>query len=182
MKEANGRILRLMGHFRSRLWFPPTMTQRAGPWPHPREFFQSSVRIHSHFRPSPGLVGRSQHESGQEMPVQLPLLRSGPNRSLAVSKLDVPLMASELQKTLEFVYKGRLRELDAYRKVPDELLQLRHVALSGDGEPTMAPEFAEAFQAVLHVRALAGFPFFKIVLITNAMGLDLPRCKPAFGI
>lgn len=88
--------------------------------------------------------------------------------------LDVSAMAAELKTTLDYVSSGRLRELHAYRKVPDELLRLRHVALSGDGEPTLAPQFAEALQAVLHVRALGGLPFFKLVLITNAVGLDLP--------
>jgi wyosine [tRNA(Phe)-imidazoG37] synthetase (radical SAM superfamily) len=92
-------------------------------------------------------------------------------------QLDVALMASELRQTLEFVRGGRLRELPAYRTVPDEVLRLRHVALSGDGEPTLAPEFAEALQAVMHVRALAGFAFFKLVLITNAVGLDLPAVE-----
>jgi wyosine [tRNA(Phe)-imidazoG37] synthetase (radical SAM superfamily) len=51
---------------------------------------------------------------------------------------------------------------------------LRHVALSGDGEPTLSPQFAEAVQSVVHVRALGGFPFFKIVLLTNGSGLDRP--------
>ena len=46
--------------------------------------------------------------------------------------------------------------------------------MSGDGEPTLSPRFAEAVQAVVHVRALGHFPFFKIVLITNASGLDSP--------
>jgi len=41
----------------------------------------------------------------------------------------------------------------------------------------MAPEFAEALQAVLHVRALADLPFFRLVLITNAVGLDLPTVE-----
>ncbi len=91
--------------------------------------------------------------------------------------LDIAAMADELKMTLQYVYRGRLRELHAYRKVPDELLQLRHVALSGDGEPTLAPQFTEALQAVLHVRALSGLPFFKLVLITNAMGLDLPAVQ-----
>ena len=91
--------------------------------------------------------------------------------------LDVGVMAGELQRTLDYVRGGRLRELHAYRKTPDDLLQLRHVALSGDGEPTLAPEFAEALQAVMHVRALGGSPFFKLVLITNAVGLDLPAVE-----
>src|SRR5262249_2750984 len=83
-------------------------------------------------------------------------------------------MADELKKTLAYVLSGRLRERPWYRTLPDELLQLRHVALSGDGEPTFAPNFAEAVQAVVPVRALGGFPFFKMVLITNATGLDQP--------
>jgi wyosine [tRNA(Phe)-imidazoG37] synthetase (radical SAM superfamily) len=69
------------------------------------------------------------------------------------------------------VEDGRLRELPLYRHVPPELLQLRHVALSGDGEPTLCPRVAEAVQAVIHVRAVGQSPFFKIVLITNASGL-----------
>ena len=92
-------------------------------------------------------------------------------------QLDVDLMAAELRKTLAMVRAGRLRERPWYHSLPDELLQLRHVALSGDGEPTLSPRFAEALQAVVHVRALGGFPFFKLVLITNATGLDLPHVQ-----
>ena len=91
--------------------------------------------------------------------------------------LDVDLMAAELKKTLGMVRTGRLRERPWYHSLPDEWLQLRHVALSGDGEPTLSPKFAEALQAVVHVRAAGGFPFFKLVLITNATGLDLPHVQ-----
>jgi len=97
------------------------------------------------------------------------------DQDLGGERLDVEQMAAELKRTLIFVQSGRLRERPWYRALPDELLQLRHVALSGDGEPTLSPNFAEALQAVVHVRALCGFPFFKLVLITNATGLDLPH-------
>ena len=89
-------------------------------------------------------------------------------------ELDVDQMAEELTATLALVRAERLRERPWYRNLPDELLQLRHVALSGDGEPTLSPRFAEALQAVVHVRALGGYPF-KLVLITNGTGLDLPH-------
>src|SRR5438477_2434575 len=61
------------------------------------------------------------------------------NRSLAAGEqaLDVDVMAAELQATLALASDGRLRELPCYRNVPDELLKLRHVTLSGDGEPTL---------------------------------------------
>jgi wyosine [tRNA(Phe)-imidazoG37] synthetase (radical SAM superfamily) len=89
-------------------------------------------------------------------------------------QLDVEQMAEELRSTLSLVRGGRLRERSWYSTLPDELLQLRHVALSGDGEPTLSPRFSEALQAIVHVRALGGFPF-KLVLITNGTGLDLPH-------
>lgn len=92
-------------------------------------------------------------------------------------QLDVEAMAAELRTTLAFVRGGRLRELSAYRILPDDVLQLRHVALSGDGEPTLSPRFAEGLQAVVHVRALSGFPFFKLVLLTNGTGLDRPEVQ-----
>jgi wyosine [tRNA(Phe)-imidazoG37] synthetase (radical SAM superfamily) len=99
------------------------------------------------------------------------------NRSVPAREkhLDVEVMEDELRKTLEFVRTGRLRERPWYRAVPAELLQLRHVALSGDGEPTLCPNFEEAVEAVVHVRAMG--EFFKMVLITNATGLDRPQVQ-----
>jgi len=87
-------------------------------------------------------------------------------------KLAVDVMAQELHRTLLAVRQGQLRSRPWYHSLPAELLQLRHVALSGDGEPTLAPNFVEAVQAVVRVRALGGF--FKIVLSPNGTGLDQP--------
>ncbi len=89
--------------------------------------------------------------------------------------LNVTVMAGELHRTLECVRAGRLRERARYQAVPAELLELRHVTLSGDGEPTLCPNFAEAVEAVVHVRALG--EFFKMVLITNATELDRPQVQ-----
>ena len=85
-------------------------------------------------------------------------------------QLLVDVMATELHRTLLSVRQGHLRSRPWYHSLPAELLQLRHVALSGDGEPTLAPNFVEAVQAVARVRALGGF--FKVVLLTNGTGLD----------
>src|SRR5437016_11807383 len=50
------------------------------------------------------------------------------NRSLTAGEqsLDVDVMAAELQAILALAFDDRLRELSCYRKVPDELLKLRH--------------------------------------------------------
>ena len=92
-------------------------------------------------------------------------------------KLDIPVMAEELQRTLQLVSSGAIRGWRPYRSTSGELLQLRHVAFSGDGEPTLCPSFDEAVAEVVHVRARRPHPFFKLVLITNGTGLDLPRVR-----
>jgi wyosine [tRNA(Phe)-imidazoG37] synthetase (radical SAM superfamily) len=97
--------------------------------------------------------------------VERPVRPGGP-------ELEVEVLANELARTLAQVQPDQLRRLDCFRNLPDELLTLRHVAISGDGEPTLCPVFADALRAVVHVRARGQFPFFKIVLLTNATLLD----------
>jgi len=88
--------------------------------------------------------------------------------------LDVPVMIHELESTLALALEGRLHGLPGFRSLPPELLQLRHVALSGDGEPTLSPDFCEVVHAVVHLRAVCRFAFFKVALVSNATGLDQP--------
>jgi len=97
------------------------------------------------------------------------------NRKLAVTEpeLNVAIMAEELDKTLFLVRTGKIREHAACAGLSDELLKLRHVALGGDGEPTLCPNFAEVIQVVVHVWARNPHHFFKLALITNGSGLDL---------
>lgn len=89
--------------------------------------------------------------------------------------LDVAVMVSELEQTLDLIESGKLREFEGYQQLPVELLTLRHVALSGDGEPTISREFNQAIEAVIHLRALGRFPYFKLALITNGSGLNRPE-------
>jgi wyosine [tRNA(Phe)-imidazoG37] synthetase (radical SAM superfamily) len=51
--------------------------------------------------------------------------------------------------------------------------KLNRLAMSGDGEPTLCPNFVQAVQEVVHVRARSPHSFFKVALITNGTGLDL---------
>jgi wyosine [tRNA(Phe)-imidazoG37] synthetase (radical SAM superfamily) len=89
------------------------------------------------------------------------------------NSLDVDVMAEELEQMLKLAFTGEIKKTTFYTHTPEDLLQLRQVALSGDGEPTLCPNFLDAVQAIAHVRARGNFPFFKLVLITNATGLDL---------
>ena len=85
------------------------------------------------------------------------------------AEVDVPAMATELENLLAVLRNEGVRSLPGWEQTPDELSALKEVALSGDGEPTLCPDFAEVLEAVLHARARG--PFFKIVLITNGTGL-----------
>jgi wyosine [tRNA(Phe)-imidazoG37] synthetase (radical SAM superfamily) len=91
-------------------------------------------------------------------------------------------MRSELDQIIELALTGRLRELPAFHATPADLLELKEVALSGDGEPTLCPNFREVIEGVAHVRAAGRWPFFKIVLITNATGLHLPHVRSGIDI
>jgi wyosine [tRNA(Phe)-imidazoG37] synthetase (radical SAM superfamily) len=90
-------------------------------------------------------------------------------------QFDLDRMGAELLDTLGAAYGGQLRQNERYATLPAHLLQLKHVALSGDGEPTLAPHFVDALQEVIRIRALGRFPFFKIVLVTNSTQFDQPE-------
>ena len=97
-------------------------------------------------------------------------------------EIDCDVAARELEQTLELIHNGSLRRFSPYAGFPEELLVLRHVALSGDGEPTTSPRFREAVETSVHIRARARFPFFKIVLITNGSGLDIPDVQAGLAL
>lgn len=90
-------------------------------------------------------------------------------------QLDVPRMVEELNHTLGLAAGGGFRQLPAFQNLPDGLLELRQVVLSGDGEPTLCPSFRQAVQSIVHLRALGHFPFFKLALVTNATNFQDPE-------
>jgi len=95
--------------------------------------------------------------------------------------VDLDVMIDELQETLTLVNSRSPRRLGC-EGVPEELLELKEVALSGDGEPTLCPAFSKVLEPVVQLRKLDLFPFFKIVLITNGSGLHLPDVKAGLGL
>lgn len=97
--------------------------------------------------------------------------------ALSTGHVDTELMSEELAGMLERVWGGRLKDYKLFEELPEELLTLKHVAISGEGEPTLCPQFNEVVQSIVHVRARGQFPFFKIVLLSNASVLDQPQVQ-----
>jgi wyosine [tRNA(Phe)-imidazoG37] synthetase (radical SAM superfamily) len=90
--------------------------------------------------------------------------------------VDLNALSAELAGLLELAGGGGLRQLPRFRKFPADLLELKEVALSGDGEPTLCPNFDQAVEAVLRVRSQQP-RFLKIVLVSNTTGLFLPHVQ-----
>ena len=90
-------------------------------------------------------------------------------------RMNVRVMSKELQELLFKLQPGRAHALKELAKLPTEFHRLNAVALSGDGEPTLCPKFYEVVKEVIRIRESRRFPWFKLILVTNATALHLAR-------
>ena len=90
-------------------------------------------------------------------------------------KLDLKVLTRELIHVVALAQCGRIHELKPFSAAPAELLTLKEVALSGDGEPSLVANFDEIVKEVLVVRHLLSH--FKLVVITNGSGLHRPTVQ-----
>jgi wyosine [tRNA(Phe)-imidazoG37] synthetase (radical SAM superfamily) len=82
----------------------------------------------------------------------------------AAPPVDLALLESELRGFLDELLYGDFMRL----RVPEGMRRINDIALSGNGEPTSAAEFAEVVDLVARVRRESGLPEdVKTVLITN---------------
>lgn len=87
--------------------------------------------------------------------------------------LDLAQMRGELTAMIRFARDGGLRQEPKFRELPEPLTRvIKDIAFSGDGEPTMIRNFAECVEMVADVKRAEGLADTKIVLITDAAGLD----------
>lgn len=91
-------------------------------------------------------------------------------------EVNLDVLGRELDEVLAQVREKRLALRHGFRTLPAEWLELKEVALSGDGEPTLCPRFCEVVETVISRRAKEPRPF-KLVLITNTCGLGKPSVR-----
>ena len=94
--------------------------------------------------------------------------------------LDLPRIREEVEALLESVDDQGVCRLPMFEAVPDAEKKLQDIALSGDGEPTMVPEFADVCALLHEIQLHRSDLEFKLVLITNGTLLD--RSKVQAGI
>lgn len=90
-----------------------------------------------------------------------------------VQRLDLEQMKDELRAMVHFARDGGLAKEPKFNELPPFLTRtIKDIAFSGDGEPTMISNFAECVQSVVEIKQELGLDRTKIVLITDAAGLD----------
>lgn len=100
---------------------------------------------------------------------QVPDLRRG-----GAPEVDLEKLAGELRGFLRELLQGDFMQ----RRVPEEAWRLNDIALSGNGEPTSAREFAQVVDLIGEV--MAEFDLIgkiKLVLITNGSQIRRPKVK-----
>jgi wyosine [tRNA(Phe)-imidazoG37] synthetase (radical SAM superfamily) len=89
-----------------------------------------------------------------------------------VSRVDLLQMRDELIAMIRFALDGGLAREPKFDEVPWLTRDIKDLALSGEGEPTTIANFAECVQIVAEVKKAENLPRTRIVLVTDAAGLD----------
>ena len=90
-----------------------------------------------------------------------------------VSRVDLNQMGDELKAMIHFVRDGGLAKEPKFDELPSFITRnVKDIAFSGDGEPTLIHNFAECVQVVAEVKRAEGLAKTRIVLITDAAGVD----------
>ena len=96
--------------------------------------------------------------------------------------LEAPRLVAELDHTIDLVTSGGIFRETRFRDTPESLRRLNDVALSGDGEPTMHPDFEQVVAACAEVRQRRCLEDVKLVLISNASLFHRKRILRALEI
>ena len=90
-----------------------------------------------------------------------------------VTNVDLNQMRDELTALIRFARDGGLAMEEKFDELPPFISRnIKDIAFSGDGEPTMLHNFDECARVVADVKRAEGLEKTKIVLITDAAGLD----------
>lgn len=87
--------------------------------------------------------------------------------------LDLLQVRRELEGMVRYVREGGLAGEARFAPLPLRVQrEIKDIAFSGDGEPTMIPNFSEAVRVAVDIRREHQLDSTKLVLITDAAGLD----------
>jgi wyosine [tRNA(Phe)-imidazoG37] synthetase (radical SAM superfamily) len=103
-------------------------------------------------------------------------------RPPAVRRVDLAVLAEELDRVLRAEADGSLYEVTPCSVLPPDRRGVRDIAFSGDGEPTTFPRFEEAVRIAADARRRFRLDSAKLVLITDAAYLRKPAVRAALAV
>ncbi|HAB15902.1 MAG TPA: radical SAM protein [Verrucomicrobiota bacterium] len=101
----------------------------------------------------------------------------GPAKSVNLDQLR-----DELRWLIRYSLEGGLATQPKFQEVPDLTKVIRDIAFSGDGEPTMIPNFDACVQLVVDTKRELGLAKAKLVLITDCAGLDKASVRAGLAL
>jgi wyosine [tRNA(Phe)-imidazoG37] synthetase (radical SAM superfamily) len=107
---------------------------------------------------------------------------AGASDSAHSLEIDLAILEDELRWTLSLALSGELFKSGSFSKTPPPLRRVNDIAFSGNGEPTLSPQFPDAVRIVVKVRNELGAFDVKPVVITNATRLQEPGVSEALGL
>ena len=99
-----------------------------------------------------------------------------------IRDVDEALLRDELRGMLREAADGTLFERPEFRAVPADQRVVRDITFAGDGEPPSYPNFLGVVRDTLAIKAEAGLPDLKVILLTNATLIDRPRVREAMRL
>ena len=100
----------------------------------------------------------------------------------AVRKVDLQVLAAELDRVLEAHRDGSLFEAAPFSALPPEQRIVRDIAFSGDGEPTTYPHLEQAIRVAADARNRFALTDAKLILITDGAYLAKPAVRRALAL
>jgi wyosine [tRNA(Phe)-imidazoG37] synthetase (radical SAM superfamily) len=101
---------------------------------------------------------------------------------MLLCRIDLAILEDELRHTLALALGGELFKSGTFEKTPQPLRRVNDIAFSGNGEPTLSPQFPVAVRIVIKVRdELEAFDV-KPVVITNATRFQEPAVSEALDL
>jgi wyosine [tRNA(Phe)-imidazoG37] synthetase (radical SAM superfamily) len=95
--------------------------------------------------------------------------------------ISVAAIRAELEKLLASFDADGVCRLQRFAAIADADKRLKDIAVSGDGEPTMVPEFAEVCAMLAGLQEARPELGFQLVLITNSTLLDRKHVLEGIG-
>ncbi len=96
--------------------------------------------------------------------------------------IDLERLEDEVRQLAEMIVDGSLFEDSWFSQTPPDKRELRDIAFSGDGEPTLSLQFPAAVERVAKVRRELCLESSKIVLITNGTTLHAEPVRKALRV